>query len=172
MKCLKREEVQAYLDGQMDEQCLSEIKKHLAECPRCRQGLEAARSIVRWARQALASLEPDMVPDWQPGTWKKMPRRSGNPWRFLWKPVAVPAGLLALVLAAWAALLAVYIARRPEPARPFPAEEPAWPRSMLTVVAGGISRQFPIDIDLSQYKAVKDPKIFVFKEEKNEIDSM
>ena len=59
MSCLRPDEIHDYLEGGLDASGARRVEAHAADCPACREALDARRRIL----QAALSLEPIAVPD-------------------------------------------------------------------------------------------------------------
>jgi anti-sigma factor RsiW len=111
MTCARsREELAAYLDGELAPNERSELEAHLAGCAACRAELEAERRLSG-VLMALPALEPP--PDFEARFWARIAREQDAPagWR---SRLFSRRLVLALGGAAAAALAAVFALRGPD----------------------------------------------------------
>lgn len=117
MRCTEYEVmISGYLDGELDEEHLEELKKHLAECPACRKELERARMLKQSLDMlAIRTPEDEFWDGYWAGIYNRLERNTG--WIFL------SIGMLMLVAGGLTLLLRELL---------FSAETPLW------VAIGGV----------------------------------
>jgi hypothetical protein len=67
--------LEAYLDGEIDEEERREVEHHLETCIECRERLVEVTTLSRSVSALLAELEPDPV---QPPTWRELEERAAE----------------------------------------------------------------------------------------------
>jgi hypothetical protein len=103
MSCLRLETIYGYLDGELGPAERGELERHLASCPKCREAVEARKTLI----QAAESLPAFDVPaDFARGILEHIPAKAapGKVTAFGWL-VAAAAGFLSFAAAITAAAL-------------------------------------------------------------------
>ena len=155
MNCPKTWELQALIDGELNDGRQEALERHLESCPMCLRKLERRRAGIVKAITCRRDLE---------GIPSNNPPPSGM---FAWfmKPVQIPVGVMALMavllICAWLILLFTPLRSAPSP-----------PRSPLNrgltlhfmQVGGEGSTEVFRPLHLGGYEVMAQPKIFLFKE--------
>jgi len=166
MSCIKYKILQALIDEELDDPERERISRHTEVCPSCKNRLAAMRAAAERVRSRLACLDPEVIPSFPSEPTAKKTREKPSRWRFFWRPVPVPAGVLLLIFILFGAAVAGLLFRgRSSPHNPAP-EPPV--RSIMTITAGGRTQQMAVDFQFRDYRPVTDPKIIVFTEETHE----
>lgn len=164
MRCLKKDDLTAYLDEELSGNEIRRVAGHLEVCRRCREKLEYIRNAANIVAGKLELLRPETIPDkvfiYPPGeTARPAPaRRIKRVFRTSIR-LPVPAFSLLIILFIFMSVILVrqhrQLSRLQAPAAATPQQ------AALFLVGSSYFQKVTPEIDLSGFEPIRQPRIFV-----------
>lgn len=165
MKCPRLKTLQDYLDEELLEKTVKELKDHLAECGSCRDAVARMKSDKDLAREMLRRLDPEGIPmpalghDSAPAT-RTGPAHARRPWPVAFLPSSA-AGLLMAALFLAGLFLGISL-RGGAPA----AARDAGVQAPMTFYFSGGNAVRAVSLDLNGYRPLNQPRVILITEER------
>lgn len=162
MRCLKKRTLRQYIDNEFSQKRKNKIEVHLANCAKCAGKVETLKERSGFIRGKIENLGPTSIPE-RDFVYPQKTRRRSAP-SFIRLPVPVFSLMIGIIfiMAAGLFLQGQKISRMKAPGL-IAAEKSAYdiaPRDNYNNIF--------IKLDLEDYRPVKNPKITILKEVKNE----
>jgi anti-sigma factor RsiW len=165
MKCLKQNQLQAYMDKEMPAVQAKETKTHLESCARCSRAMEALKSQIRLVRGHLDMLNPKEIEEKPLGEILHHIRTELKTRRRMTPVIRVPVPIMALLVVVLVTMGALLYHQHQKIAAlekyPFMT---ANAKTTLYVVNEHRIETRALDIDLEGFQPISKPKVYKEKD--------
>lgn len=167
MTHLKRYKIQMYIDNELSDVKRKKTEHHLAECHRCKEYEKQIRAEINTIKKNIQNYNIPEIPElnFNPGEKKQKFKNS-----YIRIPVPVFSLMVGLIL-----VMGLMLLLRKDKIDTFSDQNNIKKMPVLNYVrleSENSSRILSVDLDLSNYKFIKKPKIRIIREGKNETQSI
>lgn len=168
MKCLKREIIRAFIDNELLPQKRKNVEEHLSRCSSCQGILRSVQEEIECVKTGLDSLNPVAIPqamavDTFRTEMKK--RRISTIRNFMFFPVKVPVFALVVLGVIILSLSIMLFSKNIIPGKFDSSKRSRLKKDTLYLLYQDRVHAVPVDLDLSTFRPIKNPNIFVISKE-------
>ena len=168
MKCYKNYQIRAYLDGELPENKSKLFEEHLSQCPGCSESLRQIEEEVCRIKESFEILDPASIPKPPALSLEIKPHRKTSlslVQHIIFKPVKIPMGVMVLFLALVLSLSYLAFAGKGNFGDLYTADQDNATQDSLYFFTPSEKNTIPVNFDLNKFERIKNPRIFVLKEE-------
>lgn len=168
MKCLKKEEIRAFLDNEFFQKEKKKIEKHLSECPKCQNIKKEIKEEINFVELKMTLLNPKTIPQERPFDLERVKREEKKQLslkRFVLSPIKVPAGVLHLLGTVILVLFIMFISKSVKSTSMKSLQLADSGRCDLVFFYANKIQAISLNLDLSEFRPNENPRIFILREE-------
>ena len=168
MKCLKREEIRAFIDNELSLEKRKNVEAHLSLCSPCQGILRSVQEGIECVKTGLDSLDPAAIPRAAAVNTFRTEMKNHRIFtirNFLFFPVKVPVYALVVLGVIILSLSIMLLSRNVIPGKFDSPERSGLKKDTLYLLCQDRVHAVPVDLDLSTFTPIKNPNIFVLSQE-------
>lgn len=168
MRCLKREKIQTFIDNELSPKERKKVEEHLSQCSTCRDILKAAKEEIKFIDTKLESLNPTAIPQLRRDEFiipKSSKRRRPFLIRLIFAKVKVPIPALVFLCAVILALSAMLYSEYNRSVDLVTTRKKTPESNSLYLNYKDNMHSISVNFDLSKFRPIEKPEIFVISQE-------